>query len=886
MKKLYATLILLACFFAPALAFDGMTVFPTGEDGVWSFKQLKSGELVLKGQDQNYYHANGSVINLNWLERFLLRTHETNVRIQILNPVADGTKLSQMQMVHPILLVDGINLNTTPKTLNKFRIELEGVIANGDNRHVVSILQNLGYTPILVQFGETASRSMEENAQTFSKLMTFLADNAILGWQNANAEKFQIIGFSQGGVIGRYGAYLYDQSRGAKPGVRLLTTLDSPHQGAVLPRGLLATLDFAVRKKGEGGDAGAAYLQMLTSPGAKDLLIYNTEMETDKEVASTFEPKTSSDRWLFSTYRNAANYQGFPVTMISNGMLKGVRNYPNQNDYYDLNRHLEKGMVDVEYYGRGSSKTGYSEDDNTEYASNCIYKSPTTECENHGNRWIRKGNTSWDMVQGSTYPFNKTIYDVLHASFLSSMEDKKTLSAAVSYDLLGVPVIMNVSYTLYGKWDSQALTQQATTFIPTVSALDMKCDGNLAVQSECAFTKTDAGINWESPGAITTAKSIYAIDVTHPQYTASAGLRHVLDSDPIDYWRVFCELMKSDVENGAFENATLKGLMNVNQSCLDQSAIPQWFLSKYDITTRYAFRYKEWLYNTARNGWSTASFTIPGGWNPVANFGSQRALTGTDVIEVTVRVPKSFSWCKLDLVLLRKKDGTGWLQLGEQNAIRDGASHKYTWQVPSGVDIPKDYKLARLIMNSLNGGDVEVRSVRVAPDPTSNSVVTGVPMTDAPLYPGVNNQWYFGDWGSHDQNYQDALGTGLKLNLPAYYDGAMWFAAEALQTNNYKNLVVTFWPNTCRNTVVYFDQRTYWSGADGLEHNNFANLGRAPIVVNGMWQRTIPLAEIDGESGVVNRLIFQSEPTLAINAAGAALTKSKDCIIQSVTFAN
>jgi len=85
---------------------------------------------------------------------------------------------------------------------------------------------------------------------------------------------------------------------------------------------------------------------------------------------------------------------------------------------------------------------------------------------------------------------------------------------------------------------------------------------------------------------------------------------------------------------------------------------------------------------------------------------------------------------------------------------------------------------------------------------------------------------------------------------------------------------------------VYFDQRTYWSGADGLEHNNFANLGRAPIVVNGMWQRTIPLAEIDGESGVVNRLIFQSEPTLAINAAGAALTKSKDCIIQSVTFAN
>jgi hypothetical protein len=464
-----------------------------------------------------------------------------------------------------------------------------------------------------------------------------------------------------------------------------------------------------------------------------------------------------------------------------------------------------------------------------------------------------------------------------HSAFYNKMQN------SWEEDIGGGPLAPDPD--MEGHWGAQSLNNKNSTFVPTVSALDMKCAGDLAVRKDCAFNKTEAGINWEIPGsALTTAKAIFAIDASHAKYNATSGIRHVTGADPLDYWRVFCSIMKSDVENGQFQNPALIGQMQPTQSCMDQSSIPQWFLSKYDVTKRYKFPYTQWAYNSASNGRESAIFTVPGGWNPVATFNSKRVLTGTDVIEVTVRVPKTFGWFKLDFVLT----GGGWLQLGEQTAIRDGASHTYTWSVPSYVDFSGKYKGGKLIMNSGTSGEVEVRSVRIAPNPTGvDPVRTGVPMTEAPLYPEYSSQWHFGTWGDHDMNYRDALGTGLKLNFPNFADGAVWYTPEPVKTGAYTKLVVKYWPNTCRNTLVYFDQRSFWQKVSGstTDQDNFSRLVEGHVVVGNMWQKTIPLSAIDGVDGIVSRLVFQSERTPAEFTGGVVLRNSENCIIQSATFA-
>jgi len=845
----------------------------------WFFHNV-GGELLLCDDIRNCYRADGSIVNLNDDTQQSLATEEDDVRIRIYNTHSDATKFSGSRIVRPVLLIDGIQLEDKEKTLTMFTNELETGADGKAKRFIITNLQELGYSPIVVQFGATAKRNMEENAKTFSRLLTFLASNAFLGWQDADAQKFLIMGFSQGGVIGRYGAYLYDKSRGVGPGIRMLLTIDSPHQGAVLPRSLLASVDFWVRNQARGGDVAQGFMEILESEAVNDLLIYNTKMETDANTPSVFAPNFSATRWLFGEYRNAAEYKGFPVVMLSDGLLSGHRNFPSASAYYLLNRKSLFTSTD-NAWGRATSNVYYTESNNEEYAYNHVY-----EYTKQDKAWPRYGSARWDLVQGSVYPFNKTIYNVLHGSFLSSMKDNDEVDLGYGF-LLPDPDIR-------GEWGSQDLNFDSTTFIPTVSALDMKCSGNLSVFNECAFSMNESNttVNWESPGSLSTGKSIYAIDATHPRSSHTSGQYHVFGSDPVDYWRLFCELMKSDVENGAFQNTELNSRIGLNQSCLDQAAIPNWFLNQYNITSRYKYPIIKWLYNSAKNNKDGATFGIPPAWNPVATFNSTRAIRKGDVIEVTMNAPKTFGWLFLDFVLLRKSDGTGWLQLGEKKVIADGENHVYTWVVPEWMSETIGYTWSKLIMNSLNGGTVTISKVRVGPATGTVSAETAVPMSEASLYPGYNGQWSFGDWGDHDLKFQDNVGTWLHLKMPNYYDGAMWETSSKLSTSSYKNLVIYYKPNTCRNTIVYFDTRTYWTPRwisaplPLVEKDNFYRMGSFTRKTStDIWQEVIPLSSIDGADGLVKRLVLQSEPFATYNTIGGVrLSGSEDCYIQSANF--
>ena len=130
-----------------------------------------------------------------------------SVRIRIMDAPLDENSAMGIYLERPFLIVDGIDLSTDEKkTLTDLENEVQQV-------GLPLILKNLGYTPILVQFMETVRTSLQENSKVLSKLFAFLNNNKYIAFPGAKEDGFVVMGISQGGVIGRYGAYLYDSHR-------------------------------------------------------------------------------------------------------------------------------------------------------------------------------------------------------------------------------------------------------------------------------------------------------------------------------------------------------------------------------------------------------------------------------------------------------------------------------------------------------------------------------------------------------------------------------------------------------------------------------------------------------------------------------------------------
>ena len=114
-----------------------------------------------------------------------------------------------------------------------------------------------------------------------------------------------VMGISQGGILGRYGAYLYDKQRNSKTDapIRLYASLDSPHQGAVLPRSLYPTIDFWATSG--GSSAAEAFKDLINGPGASGLLIYERKQKCTLPTFcdDIYRENFGNDRFLFNEYR-------------------------------------------------------------------------------------------------------------------------------------------------------------------------------------------------------------------------------------------------------------------------------------------------------------------------------------------------------------------------------------------------------------------------------------------------------------------------------------------------------------------------------------------------------------------------------------------------------
>lgn len=778
----------------------------------------------------------------------------SQVRLRFIDPPEHQSSKYGFYLERPFFIIDGIHLSTDEKrTLSQLQHETEEF-------GIPEMLKSLGYTPVLVQFSQTVTRSLQKNASIFSHLLDYLDDNGLVPFPNKMQDGFVILGISQGGIIGRYGSYLYDSKRdrnGSAP-VRFFASLDSPHQGAVMPRGLVASIDFWANEAEVG--AAEAFYDLISSPGARDLLIYDTEAGN-----TSYKPKTGADRFLFGDYRKAAEYKGFPVVLVAQGQLKG-KDPSHKNKYYELERRTE---LFSKVMGRATSNLSYSTATSGEYARNRKY-----EFNNDVDEVAKKGVTDYDFVQGSTYPFAKTLYESLR----DGMKDAMPGSWSKKVKVFGVTVA-NLPMKSY--WNDDTLYQASSTFIPTVSAMDLKCGGDLAIRKECAHTQGSSGLAFEKPETRSTARAIYAVDPSHPRYSESMSGRHietptnksssvnkkVLAGMQVDVWRVLCELAKSDYDPAAkrFRNPKLGGLFSLNTSCMDQSKMPA-VIKNGGLLQSKAFAYVRYDYSSATEKNESASFNLPAGWRKVATVDNGQDVPASSIFEVEVKAEKAKgNWMKAELLLTGRKNGGPQVQFAEQGVPQDGLFHAVRWQMPATAGALKNFRWFRLVLNS-DGAVVTLRRPRLIINANSfEEVPPAIP--SAKIYPNTNYKVVPWSDTVTVKDYSDGLGSGLSINFKSNMDGVHFDLKKSYSMNAYKNLVVSYWPGTCQGTSIFFDAK--------FKKNVVIGNGS---LQNGFVSKKLPLSDL------VNTDITPKGSLSASRLGLQAMRAGEKCIVHSITL--
>ena len=808
----------------------------------------KDYSFFVDGQEKLCVENGKALLNLEGFDRTgnACSGKAETVRIRVINAPEDQGSPTGIYLERPFLIIDGINLDPVEK---KTLTDLEGEV---NQAWIPFLLKNLGYTPILVQFTETVRTSLQENSKVLSQLFSFLSDNKLIPFPGAKEDGFIVLGISQGGVIGRYGAYLYDSHRSSVDApIRLFSSLDSPHQGAVMPMGLFNTVAFW----GDKGNSASALMfkDILLSKGAADLLVYENKCDggTCTSVANT------KGRFLFEDYRNAAEYKGFPTVLVSQGQLKG-KSPEHKNDYYHLERHADKGPITL-----GSAVSHLHNSDNNGLLSHNRKKELTDDAVSND----YNGTSKYDFIQGSTYPFAETIYSSLRQGFLDAMPEDMSKN------------VLFLNFNIGTSWGADKLIQDRSTFIPTVSAMDMKCNGDLAIRSDCGFTQSSAGFPFENPGTKSTANAAYAVDPTHPRYGEAISGRHielpfetkamqpVYDGLRVDMWRILCEVAKYDYDRdlGQFRNPKLIGYFSSDTKCLDASKIPD-IMRNTGFPRIGRFAYARYDYNasaTEKN--SEVKFKLPAGWKKVASWNSGENIRANTSFEVNVKVenPKG-NWMKAELLLCRTKFCSGSLQLNEVSVPVDGKIHTLRWQMPANDGALDGLRWFRLVLNS-DGGDVILIDPYLVLN-TYGEASVPAKIASADIYPGSYENFAW-DANVQMEPYDDALGSGLEVKFDRAGRGMHFAFGRMVSMDDFKNLIVDYWPETCQHTAVFFDSKKLTT----------ANLANGSLQ-NGFVRKILPLPEImdlsvtPQGSKSAYRLVLQS------------ISASDRCVIKSISL--
>jgi hypothetical protein len=232
----------------------------------------------------------------------------------------------------PLLVLDGFNSNpnsdaiTPDKFIKFFNSYINTPVSANLDRAITRDLRLEGYDLIFVNWKSEDGRDyLQRYAYLLQKI---LARVNIEKAANGSIEKNVIIGLSMGGPIAKYALRdLETTNPTAVNGVhdvKLLLTYDSPMQGANIPLGF----QFLIKDLGQnvlGGLLGTVQaslrggLKTLNSPAARQLLTYQALDPT---------PKTPA---LFTSFYNELNnfgaLQKCEYKTLSNGSLIGTSNF-------------------------------------------------------------------------------------------------------------------------------------------------------------------------------------------------------------------------------------------------------------------------------------------------------------------------------------------------------------------------------------------------------------------------------------------------------------------------------------------------------------------------------------------------------------------------------
>lgn len=254
---------------------------------------------------------------------------------------------------------------------------------------------------------------MERNAFILVKLIQQVNATLIA---NGSTEKLVVIGPSMGGQISRYAlAYMEkQQSLGIADmnhNIRLFISFDSPNDGANIPLALAHNLDFFGNFAGQQ-EAKDKYNQSLHSIAARQLLI-----EQLRGLNST----APFHQIFFNSIRDGGlpNSGGYPINLRKIALLNGNGNSIKSNT---------KGDKIFNIHGVKSRILAFIADDNfmPNIGSNLQIARTRLLDKNkliiyNGRYSVTNQNIrgSMDVVQGSTFDANKSVYD----GFVKSLKD-------------------------------------------------------------------------------------------------------------------------------------------------------------------------------------------------------------------------------------------------------------------------------------------------------------------------------------------------------------------------------------------------------------------------------------------------------------------------------
>lgn len=336
----------------------------------------------------------------------------------------------------PVIVVEGFDPDDSVNHIGIYNLLNNTELPNANRLSTKLWLE--GYNVITLNFeprtinGEYTvggSDHIERNAMVLVKLIEEIND-----YKQPNAQPTKVIGFSMGGLVARY-ALRYMEQQGMDHQADLYISVDAPHKGAIIPRGVQEVVKLAKDLVPGSNNNIDQAMDLLNSPAARQMVIKHTNGNTQ-----------------YNTFYNNLNSMGYPQNTRNVAVVNGSTNGTGINEinqrYYNGTGHVINPITG--FWHTGNLRMNFTHHSGT--ARVFYWRHKLFNIINISSRDI---NITTDGAYGS--------HENAPSGILTLEELDNSILKLTEY---------NFNYILLGI--SQKLSSDSFSFIPTKSALDFQ----------------------------------------------------------------------------------------------------------------------------------------------------------------------------------------------------------------------------------------------------------------------------------------------------------------------------------------------------------------------------------------------------------------------------